>query len=232
MSVLAKESEIGYSVLPKIIQIAVSDSSSLNGVALDCLNNLCSKGADFDIHRYLYENGCMKSLIAQYPTASDKKQKLISTMCRSILRKLNIDEQQQIFNEYLDKLQNNLTDENVLLFELVVVPMDGQVVRSVNVKTYFHKLTTVAMKSENACAKLASVKLVAVLIHKLAETDFLETYIKPARKNLVDILKSDDPVEVKRAAVVFHTWLTKSLVVGGFSSLATECITDVCFFLF
>lgn len=159
--------------------------------------------------------------------ASAKKLTLVSSVCRSIVRKLSVDEQQAVVDKYVNIRDGKLSESEVVLFEGILTPL-RQNVRinepEILVCEFFNLADTTSVPE----VARSSSKIIAVLINKMKEDVELGSLLNNLRERITDILESDTArMTMKKVAINLHTWLTKALVTKG-SRSSQDFLDYVC----
>ena len=234
ISVLAKIPEIGVVVLPQMIEIASSNRTEINFVALSCLYSLLGFPStdvyidNSNLGNYLYkECNAIDQLTASGNNENSKKMTLVSSVCRSIVQKLNIEDQQALVGKYVTSREVKFTKNDVVLFEGLLTALRHNVIIK-NVETLIVELFDLAVESKSPEVVESSCKTIAVLINKMKEDVHFGKILNHLRERIVNMLEAEDSsMETKKTGIKLQTWLTKSLVTRG-SANSQDFLDYVC----
>ncbi|XP_048516354.1 MMS19 nucleotide excision repair protein homolog isoform X2 [Athalia rosae] len=214
---IAKLPELGPEVLQNVVSIATSDKLEKSIAALSCLRKVVAfKSNSFNVQNFLYKDcNIIDVLVSTDTNGSFKKLSLIASICRSIVRKLEVKDQQIIVNKYARLLSESLSENNVVLLDGLLSGLQ----RNVNIENTVNllkNLSHLAISGSNLSSKQISSKLISVLINKQNEDENLRLILNMLRERIKSILASDDSnISPKESVIVLNTWLTKALVVRG-----------------
>ncbi|XP_015513886.2 MMS19 nucleotide excision repair protein homolog [Neodiprion lecontei] len=214
---VAKIPELGPQILPNVVVVAMSNKLEKSIAALCCLRKLVAGRSDtFSIQHFLYKNCNIVELLVSADTSgcSTQKLNLIASICRSIVRKLDVKDQQQIVNKYVSILSEKLSESNVIVLEGLLTPLQRNV-DIANKVNLLKNLLHLAINSVSSSSKEVSSKLISVLINKQTEDKNFLIVLNMLRDRIKNILEHDSNTELKESAILLNTWLTKALVVRG-----------------
>lgn len=214
---IAKIPELGPVILPNVVSVGKSENLEKSIAALSCLRKLVATRSEaFSIQNFLYKDCNFIDLSVSTDT-NDPIQKLtlIASICRSIVRKLDIKDQQMVVNKYSTVISDNLSENNVVLLEGLLTPLQRNV-RIENTLNLLKNLLHLAINGSSSSSKQVSSKLISLLINKQNEDNNLQIMLNMLTecvKSILEYRESDS--SLKESAVVLNTWLTKALVVRG-----------------
>lgn len=226
MSLISRIPKIGCEILPKIVSAATSDDVEINLVALSCLQKLLiTKTTNFDVYRFLYKEDILNKLLKNTTTNSSETISLTSNICRLITRKLNIQEQKDILQNYSSVLEGNILDSDIALIDGIMISLNPDIeLKNKELITNLYKIAI----SLNPSVRLASCHLIAVLINKMKLNEEYEQILQFLKDNIQHCLDSaEEKIEVKKAAAYLLNWLTISLVKSG-SKNSQDFLNYVC----
>ncbi|XP_023290256.1 MMS19 nucleotide excision repair protein homolog isoform X2 [Orussus abietinus] len=218
LSIVAKVPEIGHEVLPKIVAATAARDVELGLTALSCLCRLVAEknGGHFDINKYLHDNcNVIERLLLSESGDTYERLHLISKICRSIVRRLDIESQQAVLNKYGTLVNKRSLESSVILLEGIITPLRPNVIVP-KIDELLNNLCNLAIESSDVDCKNTACKLISVLINKMAEDEHIEKLLNRLRERIMEILNnSDASIEVTKAAATLHVWLTKALIMKG-----------------
>lgn len=216
ISMMTKVPEIGMALLPKMVEIAISNKPEIDKTAISCLYRILgSPNASFDIHEFLYAQCDAIDRLIKNDNCDAKILALVSNVIRSIVRKVKHEDQQKIVDKYIIVKDGKISDREMFIFEGILTPL-GQNIKIPSIENLVSVLHEIAVGSESPEISRSASRIIAVLVNKINDHSSVSQVIHFLREKIVHILESEDTdLKRKRSAVTLHTWLTKALVTKG-----------------
>lgn len=131
-----------------------------------------------------------------------------------ITRKLNLQEQKEVIQNYSRILEGDVSECDIALIDGIMIALRPDIELKNN--ELIKNLYKIAVESLNTTARLASCHLIAVLINKIKLTHEYEQIIQFLKDNINNSLNSpEETIEAKKAVSTLLNWLTASLVKRG-----------------
>lgn len=213
LSSISKIPDLAPEILPSILKIAISEEPQ-SSAALSCLQTLLiTENPEFDIHNYL-ENDCraIGSLIESVDKDFERM-RLVSNICCSIVRKLSPAAQEIVMEKHFSNLRSKIA-EDIVLLEGIITPLASEIVKAISIEV-LGQFFEIGLKSTEGETQASACRLVSILVNKIGEGEILGRHLNIFRETLSQVIEAESSFEEKKAAVVMHTWLTKSLVIRG-----------------
>ncbi|CAG5075487.1 Similar to mms19: MMS19 nucleotide excision repair protein homolog (Xenopus laevis) [Cotesia congregata] len=211
-------SNIGKTILPILVQIAVSIDNDMINMSLYCIHKiLLMNNCEFDIHIFLYKHCDIVLQLLETKLNGYHDRKIISSILRLIVQKLSAEEQRELINKYFDRLSENIKN-NIERLEGILIPLMPCIINSNDNRfiDLIKSLIEVSTKNLDENIQLSCCKIVSTLVNKIDKEHCLEKLLNFIRELIVEILESDNySLMTKKSAVVLNIWITKALVTRG-----------------
>ncbi|XP_074095727.1 MMS19 nucleotide excision repair protein [Cotesia typhae] len=207
-------SNIGKTILPILVQIAVSVDNDMINMSLYCIHKiLLMNNCEFNIHIFLYKQCDIVFQLLETKLNGYHDRKMVSSILRLIVQKLSAEEQREIINKYFDRLS-----ENIERLEGVLIPLMPCIINSNDNRfiDLIKSLIEVSTKNLDENIQLSCCKIVSTLVNKIDNEYCLEKLLNFIRELIVETLESDNySLMAKKSAVLLNIWVTKTLVTRG-----------------
>ncbi|XP_011297077.1 MMS19 nucleotide excision repair protein homolog [Fopius arisanus] len=215
LSSVVKIPDFEAHVLPSVLEVAVAGDLKAASAALTCLLRLLEdETGGFDIHYYL-EHQCkaVERLVESVEGRTGERMRLVSNICCSIVRRLSPEAQRIVVERHFETLRSRIA-EDIILLEGIITPQAPEIAGTIGIGL-LEQLFEISLKGPDEETRLSACRLISILVNKVREDCTLGRYLNIFRESLTQILEEENRAEEKRAAVILHTWLTKSLLVKG-----------------
>ncbi|KAF7410203.1 hypothetical protein HZH68_004584 [Vespula germanica] len=225
LSIIAKIPELANEILPKVLAIGNSLNSEISLAALKCIHKLIStRNSTSDIQYFLYnECNIVDKLISFTTNISADKLSLISSICQCIVRSLSVEDQQIITDKYIATITHN-TCENVVTVIISLLISLRQEVKLTLDDSLLESLYNLAINSSNSITRTMSCQLLSVVLNKMNNTEHFKNSLIYLQEKIKKNLESTSNVNIKKATVILHIWLTKAAVTKGSCNLSQDCL--------
>lgn len=172
------------------------------------------------------ECNIIDKLISFTTNTSTDKLSLISSICQCIVRGLSVEDQQMITDKYIATITNN-TCESVATVIISLLISLRQEVKLTFDDSLLESLYNLAVNGSNSVTRTISCQLISVVLNKMNNTEHIKNSLIYLQEKIKKNLESASNVDIKKATVILHIWLTKAAVTKG-SCNSQDCLNIVC----